>query len=125
MSTWTADELHRIGDAEELHIAALRTDGTLRKPVIIWVVRVSDALYVRSGFGHAAAWYRAARLRREGRIDAAGIGKDVAFDDADPAVNDRIDAVYREKYRRHDAQYIDSIVTPEARSTTLKLVPKP
>ena len=40
---WTSDELTKIGTAEELRIASLRRDGTLRKPVIIWVVRVGDA----------------------------------------------------------------------------------
>jgi len=33
MVAWTRDELDRIGKAEELEIAALRPDGTLRKPV--------------------------------------------------------------------------------------------
>jgi len=35
MTTWTSDELNRIGTAEELQIASLRAAGTLRKPVII------------------------------------------------------------------------------------------
>jgi hypothetical protein len=46
MTTWTDDELNEIGAAEELAIAALRFDGTLRKPVIIWVVRLGEDLYV-------------------------------------------------------------------------------
>lgn len=44
----TGDELVKIGSAEKLEIAPLRKDGTLRKPVIIWVVRVGDDLYIRS-----------------------------------------------------------------------------
>ena len=44
--SWTTDELDRIGDAEELHIAPRRKDGTLRRAVPIWVVRVGDELYV-------------------------------------------------------------------------------
>ena len=48
MTAWTSDELNKIGNAEELQIAALRADDTLRKPVIIWVVRLGDDLYVRS-----------------------------------------------------------------------------
>jgi hypothetical protein len=32
MSTWTRDELDRIGGAEELEIASVRRDGTLRQP---------------------------------------------------------------------------------------------
>ena len=46
MTTWTSTELNRIGKAEELQIASLRRDGTLRKPVIIWAVRVGDDLYM-------------------------------------------------------------------------------
>jgi hypothetical protein len=44
VSTWTSDELDRIGWAEELEIASLRRDGTLRKPVTIWVARHGDDL---------------------------------------------------------------------------------
>ncbi|MBV9680502.1 MAG: DUF2255 family protein [Solirubrobacterales bacterium] len=123
MTTWTGDELDKIGTAEELRITSFRRDGTLRKPVTIWVVRHGDGLYVRSGYGLTAAWYRATQARRDGRIEAGGIEKDVAFADADPALNDQIDAAYRAKYYRHGAQYVDAMVTPEARSTTIKLVP--
>jgi hypothetical protein len=35
MTTWTSDELYKIGNAEELLIASLQADGTLRKQVII------------------------------------------------------------------------------------------
>jgi hypothetical protein len=123
MTTWTSDELNKIGGAEELEIASLRRDGTLQKPVTIWVVRVGDDLYVRSGYGHTAAWFRGTQDRHEGRINAGGIQKDVAFEDADPVVGEQIDASYRNKYRHHGAQYVNSIVTAEARSTTIKLVP--
>ena len=34
MTTWTSDELTRIGAADELEIASVRDDGTLRK--IFW-----------------------------------------------------------------------------------------
>jgi len=40
MDIWESDDLDRIGDAEELRIATLGCDGTLRKKVIIWVVRL-------------------------------------------------------------------------------------
>ena len=33
MAGWTGDELSKIGAAEELEIATVRTDGTLRRPV--------------------------------------------------------------------------------------------
>jgi hypothetical protein len=42
MTTWTSDELDKIGRVEELRIAPLRRDGTLRNPVTVWVVRHGD-----------------------------------------------------------------------------------
>ena len=124
MTTWTSDELDKIGKAEELEIASVRRDGTLRKPVTIWVVRHGDDLYVRSGYGHAAAWYRGTQVRHEGHIKAGGVDKDVIFADPDPALNDQIDAAYRSKYRGYSAQHLHPMVAPEARSTTIKLVPR-
>ncbi len=124
MITWTSDELTRIGLAEELQIASLRRDGTLRKSVIIWVVRLGDDLYVRSVNGHTAAWFRNTQVRHAGRIQAGGIDKDVTFVDANPALNDQIDAVYRSKYRRYAFSIINSIMSPVARSTTIKLAPR-
>ena len=57
-SGWTTDQLDRIGDAQELRIAGRRRDGSLRKPVIVWMVRVGDDLYTRSVNGSDAAWFR-------------------------------------------------------------------
>ncbi len=124
MTAWTSDELNKIGTAEELQIASLRRDGTLRNPVTIWVVRLGDDLYVRSVNGRTAAWFRGTQVRHEGRIWAGGVEKDVTFVDADPDLNDQIDAAYRIKYRRYAASIIRSIVSPEARSATIKLVPR-
>jgi hypothetical protein len=42
MSGWTAEELDRIGAADELRIAVLRPDGSLRPATPIWVVRAGD-----------------------------------------------------------------------------------
>jgi hypothetical protein len=38
MTSWTSEELAKIGNAEELAIASRRPDGTLRPFVTIWVV---------------------------------------------------------------------------------------
>ncbi|HLH25126.1 MAG TPA: DUF2255 family protein [Chloroflexota bacterium] len=124
MTAWTSDELTKIGAADELGIAPLRRDGTPRKPVTVWVVRVGDDLYVRSWRGRSGAWYRGTQVRHEGRIQAGGVDKDVTFVDADHAIDDRIDAAYRAKYDRYGAQYVDPMVGPEARATTLRLVPR-
>jgi len=121
---WTADELDRIGEADELEITTLRRDGTPRKPVIIWVVRCADGLYVRAGSGRESAWFRGTQECREGHITAGGVDKDVAFEAADPAVYDQVDAAYREKYLRYGQEWIDMLVAPLGRSTTTRLVPR-
>ncbi len=124
MTGWTSDELNKIGNAEELQIASLRADGTLRKPVIIWVVRLGDDLYVRSVKGYTSAWFRGTQVRDEGHIRAGGVDKDVTFEEADPMLNDQIDTAYRTKYRRYAASIVSTIVSPEALSATIKLVPR-
>ena len=124
MTAWTSEELSKIGTAEELEIASLRRDGTLRKPVTIWVVRVGDDLYVRSVNGRTSAWFRGAQVRHEGHIQAGGVDKDVTFvEETDPGINDKIDAAYRTKYSRYP-QYVAPMVTSEVRSATLKLAPR-
>jgi len=50
-STWTDDELRRIGAATELQITSRRPDRSLRPYVTIWTVRAGDGLYVRSAYG--------------------------------------------------------------------------
>ena len=125
MTTWMSDELKKIGTAEELKIASLRRDGTLRKPVIIWVVRVGDDLYVRSVNGRGSAWFRGVETRHEGHIRAGGVDKDVTFVEVtDSDTNDQIDAAYTTKYRRY-ASIAKSMVTPAVRAATIKLVPRP
>jgi len=122
MTAWTSDELTTMGAAEELRIASLRRDGTLRNPIIIWVVRHSDDLYVRSVNGRTAAWFRGTQVRHEGRIWAGGIEKDVTFMEVGDEINDELDAVYRTKYRRYQSS-VSHIISAEARTATIKLVP--
>jgi hypothetical protein len=124
MTGWTSDELTRIGTAQELQLASARRDGTLRNPRTIWVVRVGDDLYVRSMHGRAGGWFPGTQVRHHGHIRAGGVDKDVSFVDADPDLNDQIDAVYRGKYRRYGSSIIGSVVNPGARAATIKLVPR-
>jgi hypothetical protein len=92
--------------------------------VTIWVVRVGDDLYVRSYRGRDNAWFRGTLVRHEGHILSGGVDKDVTFvEETDASINDQIDSAYLTKYRRFDAQYVDPMVTPEARAATIKLVP--
>ncbi len=123
-ATWTADELERIAAADEL-MAPLQRDGTLQKPVTIWVARLGDDLYVRSYRGRGGSWFRVAQVRHEGRIWAGGVEKDVTFvEETDPGLNYQIDAAYREKYHRYSASLINYMMSPEVRYTTIRLVPR-
>ena len=123
MSTWTSDELGKIGAAEELDLASVRSDSTLRKPVTMWVVRHGDDLYVRSVNGRGSSWFGGAQARHQAHIQAGGVDKDVLLVESDD-VNDELDAAYRAKYRRYPESIVGSIVSPQARAATLKLVPR-
>ena len=125
MTAWANDVLATIGAAEEVQIAPVRRDGTLRNPVTIWAVRHRDGIYVRSAVrGRNAAWFRAAQETHEGRIWAGGVEKDVTFEDANHEIDDEVDAAYRAKYRRYAGRILNSCLTSEARSTTIKIVPR-
>jgi hypothetical protein len=77
MTSWTSDELATIGRAEELRVASLRDDGTLRPYVTIWSVRVGNDLYVRSARGATSRWFGRAVRSGAGRIRAGGMERDV------------------------------------------------
>ena len=125
MAGWTKPELDHLEAAEELRIAPVRPDGTPRKPVTIWAVTHDGGLYARSAVkGRNASWYRGVRATRRGRIRSGGVEKDVELIDADPAINDEVDAAYRSKYRRYAGRILDSCLTPDARSTTIQIVPR-
>lgn len=125
MTDWTRNDLERIGAAEELQLTTFKQDGTLCTPVTIWVVRVGDEVYVRAYRGHETAWLQHLRRRPEGRIVAGRVTKDVMLVDAssDEVLSDEIDAAYQAKYRRYSATYVRPMIAPQARATTLKLVP--
>ncbi len=124
MTTWTNDELKKIGSAEELQIAPQHSDGRPGNRVIIWVVRVGDDLYVRSARGHRGAWNRRAKLTKVGHISAGGVEKDVNFVEVfETEINNQIDAAYLSKYGRYP-QYVAPMVTAEVKETTLRLEPR-
>jgi hypothetical protein len=64
-------------------------------------------------------------VRHEGRIRAGGVEKDVTFvEEADPRINDRIDAASATSTGAIAPQYVDPMVAADARATTMKLVPR-
>jgi hypothetical protein len=124
MTTWTNDELTRIGGAEELQLASLRLDGTLRPYVTMWVVRAGDDLYVRSAHGPTNPWFRRAKASGAGRIRAGGLERDVTFAEADPGVHAGIDAAYHAKYDRYGPRIVGSVVGPAVEAVTINLIPR-
>jgi hypothetical protein len=125
MGNWTPAELAAIGQTDELNLRSQRSDGSLRDAVTMWVVRHGNDLYVRAVRGREG-WYRGTQRRHEGHVSSAGVEKDVTFAnaDADGSLNDAIDAEYRSKYRSYPADYVDPVLNEQARSSTIKLVPR-
>jgi hypothetical protein len=125
MTTWTNEELIRINAVDELRISSVRSDGTLRNPVTIWVVRLGGDLYVRSVNGRDSAWFRGVLVRHEGHISAGGVEKDVTFvEEPDSNLNDKIDAAYSAKYHHYAASIIEHINSSGARAAAIKLIPR-
>ena len=81
MTTWALKELRRIAERDDLRIAPFREDGvTCGTPTWIWSVAVDGDLYVRAYNGQSSRWHQAAVRQKAGRIIAAGLTRDVAFE---------------------------------------------
>ena len=124
MSAWTASELERVDRAEELQLASVRADGSLRPYVTMWVVRAGDQLYVRSAYGPDNPWYRRAKASGRGRIRAGGMERDVEFAEAAPEAHSAIDAAYHAKYDRYGARMVGTVVGPDVQALTIRLIPR-
>ena len=123
MTTWSKDELRKIVEADDLHIAPFREDGvTYGTPTWIWSVAVDHALYVRGYNGQDSRWYQAAVRQTAGRIIAAGITKEVTFEPIDGEINDSIDEAYRAKYK--SSPYVNPMISARARSATIRIIPR-
>jgi len=123
MAAWGKAELRRIAETDDLYIAPFRDDGvTYGTLTWIWSVVVDGALYVRAYNGPKSRWYKAAVRQKAGRITAAGMTKEVAFDPVVGAINVRIDEAYRKKYR--GSPYLDPMIGGQARSATVRVTPR-
>lgn len=119
----TKKEIRQIAQADDLHIAPFRKDGkAYGTPTWIWSVAVDDALYVRAYHGKDSSWYKAALEQRSGKIEAAGITKEVDFEPVHGGVNDAIDEAYRKKYK--GSPFLKSMISDRARSATIKILSK-
>lgn len=122
MKSWPVNELHKIASADDLHIAPLRDDGvTYGTPTWIWSVAVDGDLYVRAYNGKNSRWYKSALKQKAGRIIAAGMTKEVAFEPVDGEINNRVDEAYRAKYK--GSPYLKPMITGAARNATVRVTP--
>jgi len=123
MTNWSKDELRRIAESDDLHISPFREDGkSYGTPTWIWSVVVDGDLYVRAYNGKNSRWHQAALRQKAGRITAAGMMREVAFEPVEGPINDRIDDAYRAKYNK--SPYLGSMIGAHARSSTVKIMPR-
>ncbi len=122
MATW-AQAIDRIAASDDLHVAPFRADGvTYGTPTWIWSVVVDGRLFIRAWNGTRSRWYRSAMAQRAGRIITAGETHEVEFAPGDPALNERIDAAYREKYV--SSPYLPPMVVAGPREATVEVTPR-
>ena len=122
MPGWEKEELRKIAETDDLHISPFREDGkTYGTPTWIWSVAVDGELYVRSYNGKSGRWYQAALKQKSGRITAAGMTKEVAFEPVGGSINDSIDDAYRAKYA--SSPYLKPMIGTRARAATVKVMP--
>jgi hypothetical protein len=126
-TSWSPQELDRIGMADELQIASKRTDGTLRRWVPIWVVRVGDQVYVRTWHRRESGWFGHVLDSCRARIRVPGLEADVTVEDTGEGTAQQradIDAAYRAKYGRYGSTSVEPMVTAAAAATSLRLSPE-
>ena len=123
MGSWTEQELAKIDGATELRVSSHRPDGTLRPFIPIWHTAIGDTLYIRSAAGPQNGWFRRALRSGSGRIEAGGVGKDVTFELADPAVRESLDAALHRKYDKFGPGPVGAITGDDVLETTLRVLP--
>lgn len=121
-SVWSAEELARIDAADELRIAVESPNGTLRRWVRIWVVRVGEQVYVRTWYRRETGWFGHVLHSRRARVRVPGLDASVAVADVGTdAERVGVDAAYRAKYGRYGGATVDRMVSDDAAATTLRL----
>jgi hypothetical protein len=126
-STWTPEQLQKIGASDELDIAVHRADGSLRRWVPIWVVRVDENVYVRTWYRRADGWFGHAIESVGARIRVPDVQADVTIadvgsDSPDPRAD--VDDAYRRKYGHFGEATVGRMVADSAAETTLWLQPQ-
>lgn len=99
MAEWSADQLTKIEENDDLFVSPFRDDGTTYgTPTQTWALVVDGKVYVRAANGQKSGWYQAAIKQGAGRVRVAGTFYDVTFQAAGEANEAAIDASYAQKY---------------------------
>jgi len=123
MTNWNTEEIEKIRQSDDLHIAPFREDGvTYGTPTWIWSVVLEGQLYVRAYNGRSSRWYQSAIAQKTGRVIIEGKQYDVSFQPVESEVmNDAIDQAYREKYA--NSNYLAPMISERTRAATILISP--
>ncbi|WP_353719870.1 DUF2255 family protein [Dyadobacter sp. 676] len=117
---FSAEELKKIDQADDLKISPLRSDGvTFGTPTWIWAVVVDGDLYVRAYNGKNSSWYQSAVQRKAGRIHAAGMVEDVIFENVPSDLDNAIDEAYKAKYS--SSPYLPPMISEGPKRATIRI----
>jgi hypothetical protein len=142
VSGWTPAQLAELASADEVRIAPRRTDGTLLRERIIWVVSAPDAdhpastgaaasssaagrVFVRSTNGPTASWFRTATRSRRADLRTRSGTVAVTLTPVSGADLDVADQAYRAKYGRRYRSIVEHLLGGGPRPATLELHPEP
>ncbi|MEW2513013.1 DUF2255 family protein [Streptomyces sp. NPDC046870] len=119
MTAWTPEDQALLSETYALTLTA-GDDG--RDGVEIGMVVVDGELYVRAYRGVRSRWYRAARDHGHGRIEVAGVTREVCFRTRGLDLSPGLEAAFRAKY----GALADALVaSPQARAATIRIDPAP
>lgn len=113
MTAWSESDVAVLDAAPSLHLTA---GGDRLHAVEVGMVVVAGELYVRAFRGRMSEWYRAAIHSGHGRINVAGLTREINIS-AYAGEPDPIDAAYLGKYGADAAL----VTNPAARDATLRL----
>lgn len=123
MKSWNSSDARALTAPQEVQVVTQRRDGTLRQPMIIWIVGDDDRVFIRSTNGRTAGWFRGAIATGLGEIIAGETTRPVRFAEADGADLTAVDAAYRAKYGQY-ASIVDHLTEPGPRAATLQVLPE-
>jgi hypothetical protein len=118
-TTFDAATLATLSDSKEVRI---HTGARKGRGVVIWIVVVDDAVFVRSVRGPTGKWYVAAAADRQAALEAGGRRVPVRITPVtDDATIEAVSQAYQTKYAT--SPYAKAMTAADTLPTTLRLDP--